>query len=65
MKHREPARHPGPFRVMQTDAEFTGILVALGFVLLAVVGIPIAKWFVLGTLLMGVSVAAVLRWVRK
>ena len=51
--------------MMQTDAEFTGILVALGFVLLAVVGIPIAKWFVLGTLLMGVSVAAVLRWVRK
>jgi hypothetical protein len=65
VKHREPARHPGPFRVMQVDAEFTGILVALGFVLLAVVGIPIAKWFVLGAGLMGISVAALLRFTRK
>lgn len=38
---------------MQVDSEFTGILVALGFVLLAIVGIPLAKWFVLGAALMG------------
>lgn len=51
--------------MMQVDAEFTGILVALGFVVLAVVGIPIAKWFVLGAGLMGISVAALLRFTRK
>jgi hypothetical protein len=65
MKHHESARHPGVFRVMQVDSEFTGILVALGFVLLAIVGIPLAKWFVLGAALMGVLVALLLRFTRR
>jgi hypothetical protein len=50
---------------MQVDCEVAGILVALGFVVMAVVGIPLARWFVLGTALMGVSVALVLRFTRK
>jgi hypothetical protein len=65
MKFSYPARHPGPFRTMQVDSEVAGILVALGFVVMAVVGIPLARWFVLGTALMGVSVALVLRFTRK
>jgi hypothetical protein len=65
MKHHEPARHPGVFRVMQVDSEFTGILVALGFVLLAIVGLPPAKWFVSGAALMGVLVALLLRFTRR
>jgi hypothetical protein len=65
MQPRIPARHPGPFRVMQTDSEFTGILVALGFVVLAIVGIPLARWFVLGAVLMGIPVALLLRFTRK
>jgi hypothetical protein len=61
MKHHEPARH----RVMQLASEFTGILVALGFVLLAIVGLPPAKWFVSGAALLGVLVALLLRFTRR
>jgi hypothetical protein len=65
MKHHEPVRHPCVFRVMQVDSELTGILMALGFVLLAIVGIPLAKWFVSGAALMGVLVALLLRFTRR
>jgi hypothetical protein len=40
---------------MQVDGEFGGILVAGGFVVLGLVGLPIAKWFLLGALLLGGS----------
>lgn len=50
---------------MHVDSEVAGILVALGFIEIAVVGIPLARWFVLGTVIMGVSVAFVLRFTRK
>lgn len=50
---------------MQVDSEVAGILVALGFVVMAIVGIPLARWFVLGTALMEISVALVLRFTRK
>jgi len=33
---------------MPTDAELAGFIVALGFVAMGVVGIPIVKWFLLG-----------------
>jgi hypothetical protein len=45
MKDRDANRHPGPMRVMRVDAEFAGIIVAVGFVVLGLVGLPIAKWF--------------------
>ena len=31
MKQHDDARHPGPMRVMRVDAEFAGIIVAVGF----------------------------------
>jgi len=65
MKHRDPKPHPGPFRTMQIDAEFGGILVAVGFVVLGLVGLPIAKWFLLGALALGGMVALLLRATRK
>jgi hypothetical protein len=52
-------------RFMRVDAEFAGILVALGFVVMGVVGIPIVKWFLLGALVLGVGVALLLRCTRK
>jgi hypothetical protein len=61
MKDHDAARHPGPFRLMHVDAEFAGILVALAFVVLGVVGLPLAKWFLLGALVMGVAVFLVIR----
>jgi hypothetical protein len=50
---------------MRVDAEFAGVLVAVGFVVMGVVGIPIAKWFLLGALVLGVGVALLLRRIRK
>jgi hypothetical protein len=61
MKHREPNRHPGIMCVMQVDSEVAGILIAVGFVLMGLVSMPIAKWFFLGAVLFGVVVALVLR----
>ena len=50
---------------MQVDSEVVGILVALGFVVMAVVGIPLARWFVLGTARIAILVALVLRFIQK
>jgi hypothetical protein len=65
MKLRDGNRHPGPFRVMRVDAEFAGFIVAIGFVVMGLVGIPIAKWFLLGSILFGLGVALVLRYLHK
>jgi hypothetical protein len=65
MKHRDPDRHPGIWRVMQVDSELAGILIAAGFVLMGLVGMPIAKWFFLGAVLFGALVALVLHWTKK
>jgi hypothetical protein len=65
MKHHDTSRHPGIMRFMRVDAEFAGVLVAVGFVVMGVIGIPIAKWFLLGALVLGVGVALLLRRIRK
>ncbi|PYX08768.1 MAG: hypothetical protein DMG88_09160 [Acidobacteria bacterium] len=65
MKQHDVNRHPGPFRVMRVDSEFAGLLVAVGFVVMGLVSMPIATWFLLGALVLGVGVALLLRWIRK
>ncbi len=66
MKDHDAARHPGPWRVMRVDAEFAGLLVAVGFLVLGLVSMPkIATWFLLGALLLGLGVALGLRFNRK
>jgi hypothetical protein len=52
-------------RFMRVDAEFAGVLVAVGFVVMGVISIPIAKWFLLGALVLGAGVALLLRRIRK
>ena len=52
-------------RVMQVDSEFAGILVAVGFLVMGAVGLDIGRWFVLGTLPLGVAVALLLRLIHK
>jgi hypothetical protein len=42
-----------------------GLIVALGFLVMGVVSLPIVKWFVFGTLLLGGGVAVLLRLTRK
>jgi hypothetical protein len=50
---------------MPTDAELAGFIVAIGFIVMGVVGIPIVKWFLLGAILLGGGVALLLRFSRK
>jgi len=59
-------QHPGPWRIMRVDAGFAGIVVAAGFVVLGLVGMPtLAPVFVLGALPVGIAVALLLRSIRK
>jgi hypothetical protein len=57
--------HPGPWRVMQVDSEFAGLLVALGFLAMGLVSMPIATGFVLGAIGLGIVVALLLRFAPK
>jgi hypothetical protein len=50
---------------MQVDAEVAGILVAIGFFVMGFVSMPIAKGFLVGSVGVGVVVAAALGLVRK
>jgi hypothetical protein len=61
MKERDADRHPGPWRVVGVDSEFAGLLVAVGFLVMGFVSMPLAAGFVLGAIAMGVIVALVLR----
>jgi len=65
VKNREGKPHPGPFRIPHVDSGFAGILVAIGFVLMGVVALPIGKWFLLSALALGLAVALLLHYVRK
>jgi hypothetical protein len=65
MKDRDASRHPGPWRVMKVDSEFAGLLVAVGFLVMGFVSMPIATWFILGAVALGVFVALVLRFIPK
>ena len=65
MKDRDASRHPGPFRIMQVDSEIAGLLVAVGFLVMGFVSMPIATGFVLGAITFGVVVALLLRFTPK
>jgi hypothetical protein len=65
MKDRDASRHPGPWRVMQVDSEFAGLLVAVGFLVMGFVSMPIATVFVLGAIGLGVVVALLLRFIPR
>jgi len=65
MKNHDANRHPGPWRVMSVDSETAGILVAVGFLAMGLVSIPVARWFVLGCLALGGVFAVLLRFAPK
>jgi hypothetical protein len=50
---------------MRLDAELTGVFVAIGFALMLAVALPITKWFVLGTVLLGGLIAVGIRVLRS
>jgi len=65
MRDHDANRHPGPFRVMRVDSEFAGLLVAVGFLVMGFVSMPLATGFVLGAITLGVVVALLLRLTPK
>ena len=65
MKDHDANRHPGPWRFMRADSEFAGILVAVSFLVLGFVSMPIGTWFVLGCLVLGGAFALLLRFTPK
>src|SRR5882724_5637240 len=65
MKDHDANRHPGPWRVMKVDSEFAGLLVAVGFLVMGFVSMPLATGFVLGAITLGVLVALLLRFTPK
>jgi hypothetical protein len=46
--------------MMKANSGLIGILIAVGFVVLGIVGLPIAKWFVLGAVMVGCAIAFIL-----
>jgi len=50
---------------MRIDSGVPGLILALGFVIMGVVGVPIAKWFVIAGVGLGVGIAVLLRYLRK
>jgi hypothetical protein len=50
---------------MRVDSGLAGILIAIGFLAMGFVSMPAGKWFVLATLLLGLAVALILRFLRK
>ena len=50
---------------MRVDSESAGIIIAVGFVLMGIVGIPIVKWFLIAGIVLGIGVALLLRYLRK
>ncbi len=65
MKNRDAERHPGPWRVMRIESGLIGIIVAIGFLLMGFVSMPVAMWFLLGAFVLGGGIALLLRFSRK
>ena len=65
MENHDAKRHPGPWLVMQVDSEFAGLLVAVGFLVMGLVSMPLATGFVLAAIVLGVIVALVLRFTPR
>jgi hypothetical protein len=65
MEDHDAKRHPGPWRVMRLDSEFAGLLVAVGFLVMGLVSMPLATGFVLGAITLGVVVALLLRFTPR
>jgi len=50
---------------MNVDSETAGIFIAIGFLAMGLVSIPVARWFVLGCFALGVMFAVLLRFAPR
>ena len=65
MKDRDTERHPGPWRFMRVESGLIGIILAGGFLLMGFVSMPVAKWFLVGAVVLGGRIALLLRLSRR
>ena len=65
MKDHSTRPHPGPFSFMRADAELAGIMIAVGFVVMGLARLPIAKWFLLAAIALAIVVVLILRVTKK
>lgn len=57
--------HPGiSMHKFTVGGGVAGFIVASGVVLIALLGIPMAKYFLLLAIVMGAGIALIMRWVR-
>ena len=61
-KDQDTKPHPGPWRITRVDSEFAGLIVAVGFLIMGLVTMPI---LLLAAIPLGVGVAWLLRFSRK
>jgi hypothetical protein len=57
--------HPGISTRFTVGGGAAGFIVAGGIVLIALLGIPMVKYFLLFAVAVGAGIAAVLHWVRR
>jgi hypothetical protein len=58
--------HPGiNMHKFTVGSGAAGFIVAAGVVLIALIGMPMVKYFLLLAIVVGAGIAAVLRWMRK
>jgi len=65
MGSQEGGKHPGITMHRIPVAGIGGFIFAVGIVVLAVVGLPFAKWFLVGAVILGAGVVGILRLFRK
>ena len=64
MKLRFAAFHPGPMRGMAADPGHIAIVIAIGFVVLGILGLPIYRGFFIGALMLGAAVSLLFRYTK-
>ena len=58
-------KSPGTFGAITVPGNKAGAIVSLGLVVIAWLAIPIARPFLLGTAVLGIVVALILRWKHR
>jgi len=65
MKDHATPKHPGPWRFIRADSEFAGLVVAVGFLVMGLVSMPIATAFIVGAISLGLVIALLLRFTPR
>jgi len=65
MNYRDGSWHPGITIHKMPVAGVGGLIFAVGIVVIALLGLPLLKWFLAGAAILSIGVVGVLRSLRK